>query len=67
MQPFKQDHATASTQTDKFPWLFIAIAFGISWTCWFFVALTGRNIFTDLEVGIVAVLGASGPQLPASS
>ena len=49
--------------TDKFPWRFIAIAFGISWTCWFFVALTGRNIFTDLEVGIVAVLGGFGPAL----
>ncbi len=47
--------------TDKFPWRFIVIAFSISWTCWFFVALTGRNIFTDLEVGIVAVLGGFGP------
>lgn len=49
--------------TDKFPWRFILIAFGISWTCWFFVALTGRNIFTDLEVGIVAVLGGFGPAI----
>jgi uncharacterized protein len=49
--------------TDKFPWRFIGIAFGISWTCWFFVALTGRNIFTDLEVGIVAVLGGFGPAI----
>ncbi len=49
--------------TEKFPWRFIFIAFGISWTCWFFVALTGRNIFTDLEVGIVAVLGGFGPAI----
>lgn len=49
--------------TNKFPWRFIAIAFGISWTCWFFVALTGRNIFTDLEVGIVATLGGFGPAI----
>ena len=49
--------------TDKFPWRFIAIAFGISWTCWFFVALTGRNIFADLEAGIVAVLGGFGPAI----
>jgi membrane protease YdiL (CAAX protease family) len=49
--------------TDKFPWRFIAIAFGISWTCWFFVALTGRNIFTELESGIVAVLGGFGPAI----
>ncbi len=48
---------------ERFPWRFIAIAFGISWTCWFFVALTGRNIFTDLEVGIVAVLGGFGPAI----
>ncbi len=49
--------------TDKFPWRFITMAFGISWTCWFFVALTGRNIFVDLEVGIVAVLGGFGPAI----
>jgi uncharacterized protein len=49
--------------TDKFPWRFIAIAFGISWTCWFFVALTGQDIFTDLEVGIVATLGGFGPAI----
>jgi CAAX amino terminal protease family. len=48
---------------DRFPWRFIAIAFGISWTCWFFVALTGRNIFTDLEVGIVVTLGGFGPAI----
>lgn len=48
---------------DKFPWRFIFIAFGISWTCWFFVALTEQNIFNDLEVGIVAVLGGFGPAI----
>lgn len=47
----------------KFPWRFIAIAFGISWSCWFFVALTGENIFTNLEVGIVVVLGGFGPAI----
>lgn len=52
--------------TDKFPWRFIFIAFGISWTCWFFVALTGRNIFSDLEVGIVAVPGSFVPTITAS-
>ncbi len=49
--------------TGKFPWQFIFIAFGISWTCWFFVALTGQNIFTNLEVGVVAVLGGFGPAI----
>lgn len=55
--------ATVERLTAKFPWRFILIAFGISWTCWFFVALSGRNIFTDLEVGIVAVLGGFGPAI----
>lgn len=27
--------------TDKFPWRSIFITFGISLTCWFFVALAG--------------------------
>ncbi|NWG17975.1 MAG: CPBP family intramembrane metalloprotease [Chloroflexi bacterium] len=48
---------------EQFPWRFILIAFGISWTCWFFVALTGRNVFTDLEVGVVLVLGGFGPAI----
>lgn len=42
--------------TDKFPWRFILIAFGISWTCWFFVALTGRNIFTYNSFILLAAL-----------
>ncbi len=54
---------TIEKRTATFPWRFILIAFGISWACWFFVALTGRNIFTDLEVGIVAVLGGFGPAI----
>ncbi len=53
----------SEVRTGKFPWRFILIAFGISWTCWFFVALTGRDIFADLEVGIVAVLGGFGPAI----
>jgi membrane protease YdiL (CAAX protease family) len=54
---------TNGSYIEKFPWRFVAIAFGISWTCWFFVALTGVNIFEDLEVGIVAVLGGFGPAI----
>lgn len=49
--------------TQNFPWRFIAIAFGISWTCWFFVALTGRNMFTNLEAGVVVMLGGFGPAI----
>jgi membrane protease YdiL (CAAX protease family) len=49
--------------TTQFPWRFIVIAFGISWTCWFLVALTGRNVFEDLEVGVVLVLGGFGPAI----
>lgn len=54
---------TKGSYIENFPWRFIAIAFGISWTCWFFVALTGEHIFNNLEVGIVVVLGGFGPAI----
>lgn len=48
---------------EKFPYRFILIAFGVSWTLWFLAALTGRDMFQDLEVGVVVVLGGFGPAL----
>ncbi len=54
---------TTQRLTAGFPWRFIAIAFGISWTCWFFVALTGQNMFDNLEVGVVVMLGGFGPAI----
>jgi len=58
-----QTQALPQSLTEKFPWRFIAISFGISWTCWFFVALTGVDIFHNLEVGLAAVIGGFGPAI----
>lgn len=52
-----------SLVSERFPTRFIAISIGISWTCWFLVAGTGRNVFTDLEVGLIYVLGGFGPAI----
>lgn len=46
-------------------WHFFALALGISWACWLVVALTGQDIFGDLEVGLTAVLGGFGPTIAA--
>lgn len=50
-----------SSLTAKFPWSFIAIAFGVSWGCWLFAALTGADMFENLEVGLIVVIGGFGP------
>lgn len=52
---------STSPLTARFPWSFIGIAFGISWGCWFFAALTGADMFENLEVGLIVVLGGFGP------
>ncbi|NDJ60741.1 MAG: CPBP family intramembrane metalloprotease [Chloroflexi bacterium] len=44
---------------------YVGVAFAISWVCWLFVALTGTNAFTDIEVGTVVLLGGFGPTIAA--
>lgn len=52
----------ASTRfTAKSFWLFTALTLGFSWACWFFVALSGVDINTSLEAGVVTTLGGFGP------
>lgn len=47
------------------PWRFFALTALISWSCFALAALTGVDVFTDLEVGVILVLGGFGPFIAA--
>ncbi len=44
-------------------WPFMLMTFAISWGCWFLLALTRRDAFQDLEMGLLLVLGGFGPAI----
>lgn len=46
-------------------WQFVGLTFGISWLSWLFVWLSGRDPFSDLESGVMLVLGGFGPAIAA--
>lgn len=53
--------------TDRAPWRFVAVAFGISWGCWLAAASTGADMFGNLEVGLIVVIGGFGPAIAGIS
>jgi uncharacterized protein len=47
------------------PWRFTVLTLAISWGLWLVVAASGRDPFTDLEAGVLLVLGGFGPAVAA--
>jgi uncharacterized protein len=45
----------------KFPWLYLFLAYGISWLCWIPVALTGKDYRESPVLLAVMFLGVFGP------
>ena len=44
---------------------YVLVAYAIAWLCWFFVALTGVNAMTNIEAGVVVLLGGFSPSIAA--
>jgi len=59
--PDETIHNPPSSLNARFPWRFIAVAFGVSWGCWLAAALTRVDMFENLEVGLIVVIGGFGP------
>jgi membrane protease YdiL (CAAX protease family) len=47
--------------SQRFPWLFLILAYGLSWLCWIPVALTGRDFRESPVLMAVMFLGVFGP------
>ena len=50
-----------SNSNVKFPWLYLILAYGLSWLFWIPVALTGKDYQTSSGLLILVLLGAFGP------